>query len=332
MKSPSLFNCWHGTASAWFARMRGGDAPARVVAKFRRWLAADPANQLEYAKRELAWELSGELALDPNIADWLAEAQSPPRDTRGAPLAWAIATSLCVVVALSLAYIFWPAHSDQYATRVGERRTIVLADESRIELNTDTLIRVTYKRKTRTVELERGEATFRVARDPSRPFEVWSRRGVARALGTQFNVLSLSGDVTVTVLSGQVEVVAATAQESAQRSASVILSAGQAVNYSGVRLSGLHRADTQRVLAWQSGRVAFQDVRLSEAIAEFNRYVSRPLVIKDPALEHIRVSGVFRIGETDALLNALHTAFDIEAAPGSTVIELRSGNRDSTFQ
>lgn len=332
MKSPSLFNWWHGTASAWFARMRGGDASARMVAKFRRWLAADPANQLEYAKRELAWELSGELARDPNITDWLAEAQSPPRDTRGTPLAWAIATSLCVVAALSLVYIFWPAHSDRYATRLGERRSIVLADESRIELNTDTLIRVTYKRKTRTVELERGEATFRVAHDPSRPFEVWSQRGLARALGTEFNVLSLTGDVTVTVLSGKVEVVAATARKSAQPSDSVILSAGQAVNYSGVRLSDLHRADTQRVLAWQSGRVAFQDVKLFEAVAEFNRYISRPIVIKDPALEHIRVSGVFRIGETDALLRALNTAFGIEAAASSTAIELRSGNRESTHQ
>lgn len=80
-------------------------------AKFRRWRNAEPANQLEYAKRELAWGLTG----------------------------------------------------DEYATQIGERRTVVLADESRIDLNTDT-----------------------------------------RALGTEFNVMSLSKRVTVTVLSGKV--------------------------------------------------------------------------------------------------------------------------------
>lgn len=302
----------------------------RVLAKFRRWLAADPAHQLEYAKHELAWELSGELARDPDVADWLAEAQNPPLEARRLRLAWVIATPLCAAVALLIAYLLWPTHSDQYATRVGERRTIVLADESRIELNTDTLIRVTYKRKARTVELERGEATFRVARDPGRPFEVWSQGGVARALGTEFNVLSLSGDVTVTVLSGKVEVLAGTARKNIQRSESAIVSAGHEVSYSSTRLSDLHDANTQRVLAWQSGRVAFQDVRLPEAMAEFNRYISRPIVISDPALEHIRVSGVFRIGETEALLNALNIAFGIEASSGSSAIELRSGDRDST--
>jgi len=329
MKAHSLFHRWLGTASTWFARMRRGDARART-AKFHRWLTADPANQLEYAKRELAWELAGELARDPNIADWLAEAQNPPRDSRRTRLVWAVAMSLCAAGALSVAYLIWPTPWEQYTTRVGERRTIVLADESRIELNTDTRIRVIYGRKTRRVELERGEATFRVARNPSRPFEVWSHGGVARALGTEFNVLSLFADVTVTVLSGKVEVLAATAQENVQHSDGVVLLSGQELSYSGTTLSHLRGADTQRVRAWQSGRVAFEDVRLAEALAEFNRYTSTPVVIQDPALEHIRVSGVFRIGETDALLNALHTAFGIEAAPSSTAIELRAGDLDST--
>lgn len=332
MKLLSRFISWHSTASAWFTRMRGGTVPSLVAAKFRRWLIADPANQLEYAKRELAWELTGELETDPQIADWLTDAEGPARDSRRTPLVWATATVLCTTVAASIAYFLWPAHWDEYATQIGERRTVVLADESRIDLNTDTLIRITYGRDTRTVKLERGEATFRVAPNPSRPFEVWSQQGVARALGTEFNVMSLSQEVTVTVLSGKVEVLAATTQKNIQRSDSVILSAGQEVSYSGTRLSQLHAADTQRVLAWQSGRVAFQNMRLPEAMAEFNRYTSRPIVIKDRALDDLRVSGVFRIGETDALLKALNTAFGIEATQGSTAIELQPGDRDSTIQ
>jgi transmembrane sensor len=155
---------------------------------------------------------------------------------------------------------------------------------------------------------------------------------VARALGTEFNVMSLSNGVTVTVLSGKVEVLATTAQTNAQGSHGVILSAGQEVSYRGTGLSQLHAADTQRVLAWQSGRVAFENMPLAEAMAEFNRYMSRPIVIKDRTLDRIHVSGVFRIGETDALLKALNTAFGIEATEGSRAIELQSGDRDSTIQ
>jgi transmembrane sensor len=312
--------------------MQGGTIPARVAAKFRRWLNADPANQLEYAKRELAWELSGELQTDPQIAQWLAEPQAPSRTPHRARFIWATASALCATGAVLIAYFLWPAHWEEYATQIGERRTVVLSDESRIDLNTDTLIRITYGRKARTVMLERGEATFRVARNPSRPFEVWSQKGVARALGTEFNVMSLSNAVTVTVLSGKVEVLAATAQQKTQHPDRMILSAGQEVSYSGAQLSQLHAADTQRVLAWQSGRVAFQNMRLAEAMAEFNRYTSRPIVIKDHTLDDIRVSGVFRIGETDALLKALHTAFGIDATQESTAIELQAGDRDSTFK
>jgi transmembrane sensor len=332
MKLHSGFVWWHSTASAWFTRMRGGSVPSRVAAKFRRWLSADPANQLEYAKRELAWELTGELENDPQIADWLAEAQAPARTSHRARFVWATASALCTTAAVLIAYFLWPAHWDEYATQIGERRTVVLSDESRIDLNTDTLIRISYGRQARTVVLERGEATFRVARNPSRPFEVWSQQGVARALGTEFNVMSLADGVTVTVLSGKVEVLATRAQTNAQRHDGVILSAGQEVSYRDTALSQLHAADTQRVKAWQSGRVAFENMPLAEAMAEFNRYMSRPIVIKDRTLDHIHVSGVFRIGETDALLKALNTAFGIEATEGSRAIELQSGDRDSTSQ
>ncbi len=117
-------------------------------------------------------------------------------------------------------------------------------DESRIDLNTDTLIRITSGRQARTVVLERGEATFRVARDPGRPFEVLSQQGVARALGTEFNVMSLANGVTVTVLSEKSKCSQRRRGRTLQRPDGVILSAGQEVSYRGTRFSQLHAADT----------------------------------------------------------------------------------------
>jgi transmembrane sensor len=68
--------------------------------------------------------------------------------------------------------------------------------------------------------------------------------------------------------------------------------------------------------------VAFEDVDLETALREFNRYGRTPIVLGDPLLAQLRVSGVFRIGEVDAFLQALNTAFDIAARRRAGAIEL----------
>jgi transmembrane sensor len=168
--------------------------------------------------------------------------------------------------------------------------------------------------------MERGEATFSVVRDAERPFEVHASHGTARALGTEFNVLARPGATTVAVLSGKVEVVPADGSAAAR---SVTLRQGNQVTRSSSGFSPVAPADLNRILAWHSGRVAFADVELDRALAEFNRYTAMPIVLGDPSLAQVRVSGTFRIGETDALLRALDTAFGIRAEHRADAIELQ---------
>jgi transmembrane sensor len=68
---------------------------------------------------------------------------------------------------------------------------------------------------------------------------------------------------------------------------------------------------------------------LSQALAEFNRYTQTPIVIRDASLAQLRVTGIFRIGETDALLHALDTAFGIRANAGAGGIELEGGQSEA---
>jgi transmembrane sensor len=87
----------------------------------------------------------------------------------------------------------------------------------------------------------------------------------------------------------------------------------------------VHAAKAARIYAWHSGRIAFEDVDLEHALIEVNRYTRTPVVLEDPSLGTVRVSGVFRIGETDALLQALETAFGIRAERSGASIKLRRG-------
>jgi transmembrane sensor len=59
--------------------------------------------------------------------------------------------------------------------------------------------------------------------------------------------------------------------------------------------------------------VVFHETPLAEAVAEFNRYNNRRIIIEDPALANIPVSGNFRATNVDAFVRLLHEGFAIGA-------------------
>jgi transmembrane sensor len=68
-----------------------------------------------------------------------------------------------------------------------------------------------------------------------------------------------------------------------------------------------------RSLSWEAGQLVFEDERLDVAVERMNRYAERPLTIGDAATGSMRISGVFTAGDTEALVQGLVAAFDLEA-------------------
>ena len=323
------------SAAAWFARLRAGPITPRLDTKYRRWLSADPANEVKYERHELAWELAGELSKDNELAALLADAEraavetTAPRLGRRHLLILAGAASLAAIAIGANFYVRSLSDQYTYATAVGEQRSVVLPDQSRIVLNTSTQVHVVYKRDSRLVEIEQGEATFSVTHDASRPFDVVAAHGTTRAVGTEFNILTAPTGVTVSVLSGTVAITPPSRPEHADSGHAVRLTRGEELTYSNELISEVRPLNADRIQAWHVGRIAFEDLPLSQALAEFNRYTRTPIVIRDASLAQLRVTGIFRIGETDALLRALDTAFGIRAHPDVAAIELEAGQADA---
>ena len=324
-------------AAAWFARLRAGPITPGLDAQYRRWLAADPANEVKYERQELAWELAGELSRGDEIAALLADAQqaaaqttAPRRGRRALLIVTAAAASLAAVAIVANLYVSSLSDEYTYATAVGEQRSVVLPDQSRIVLNTSTQVRVVYKRSSRQVEIEQGEATFSVAHDTSRPFDVVAAHGTTRAVGTEFNILTAPTGVTVSVLSGTVAITPPNdPRHAAENGSAVRLTRGEELTYNNRLVSAVRPLNANRIQEWHVGRIAFDDLPLSQALAEFNRYTPTPIVIRDTTLARLRVTGIFRIGETDALLHALNTAFGIRAERDVAAIELQAGEADA---
>jgi transmembrane sensor len=237
-----------------------------------------------------------------------------------------VAACACLsVVAILLWRTFDPA--TQYATGIGEQRTIELADTSVVTLNADSQVRWQLDDAQRDVELRRGEAIFDVAHDASRPFRVHTRAGVVQAIGTQFNVYTrTNGDTRVSVLEGRV-LLTALSTASDGRAQNMILSADQEAD---IRLDGSIQRDPKAVVentvAWRKRRLAFSDVLLEDIVAEFNRYNRTPrLRLEDVPLGTYRFAGIFDATDPESLTALLAREPDllIERRDGEIVIRRR---------
>lgn len=286
-------------------------------------------------EQQRAWDLLASVEGHPQVTAWLKEDEAQLR-----PLArvWAAAASLVLAVGLGVGA--WVLHSGgtHYQTQVGEQRDVNLPDGSKVTLNTDTELRVRYSDKRRFIELKRGEALFAVKHDATRPFDVEAGDTLTRALGTEFNVDMRSLKVTVSVLKGAVRVAAADATSRTDKSGDAdimglapvaALAKGQAMQFHRQDRRVLEeKADLRRIDAWRTRRLEFSDTPLVEAIEEFNRYSTSRVVIGTPELSAVRVSGVFRIGDTDGFLFSLQEALHVQGhESGNEIVLLRTGIR-----
>jgi transmembrane sensor len=231
-------------ASEWFVDFRVGDVDATARELFDEWLRRSPEHiraYMEIAKMYVelpALKVASKVDVDALIeyahsgenvvpfdntdsvrphgpALMAAETNHPEPQAKRAGrqphprrrFLVAVATALLLTVAGT---VWWQsARYPLYATDIGERRSITLADGSTVDLNARSKLRIEFTKDERRVELLGGQALFQVAKDKNRPFIVASGDATVRAVGTQFDVYRKAGGTTVTVLEGRVAVYSA---------------------------------------------------------------------------------------------------------------------------
>ncbi|HEX5776397.1 MAG TPA: FecR domain-containing protein [Caulobacteraceae bacterium] len=288
------------TAADWIARRDSGVWSPADQAALDRWLAASTHNRVAWLRLNAAWEQAG--AVGSTAAPPAAKAPWRRRAYAGAALAATLLAGVFAAVELS---------PRSYATTVGGSRAEMLDDGTRLELNTDSRVAVRHTDDLRRVKLDRGEAFFTVARE-DRPFVVEAGAFSIDAGDAAFSVYRQGERVLVAVERGQVAV--RRRDVPAGSAAPVICNAGSLVE-AGPSATQLLTAPTrmERLLSWRRGLVSFDDARLGDVAAEFNRYNRTKLVITDPALAEARVGGAFRPTNLDAFLRILAQDLDVAA-------------------
>ncbi|MEZ1318826.1 FecR family protein [Pseudomonas fluorescens] len=264
---------------------------------FERWCEADPRHAVAVARmRGLLGDLQALPAAPTRVA--LKQAFARPRPTMAGRSAQALALAgvlICGWFGLDNLPI-WMA--DQ-RTGVGERREVVLSDGSHLQLNSQSALDVKFDGQQRVIELLAGELWVEVAKDARRPFVVRTDQGTATALGTRYLVKRADdGSTVVSVL----ESVVAAKPDS-----------GETVNVVAGEQTILRegRAQPPRPLgdtspdAWTRGLLKVNDRPLSEVLEALASNRHGLVRFDEQALKGLRVSGVFRLDDTDAALATL---------------------------
>ncbi len=309
------------SAAEWFAARHRGDADPALERVFQEWLAGDPEHQRQYALCEIAWDLSL-----PAIECLRAAAVRDTKPVHATQRHWAVRISLAATVVAGAAAV-WLTLDPQvqplrYETGPGEQRTAMLADGSRVTLNTRTTLEVTIQGAGRDVILRDGEAFFEVAHDPARPFRVLTPLGQVQVVGTRFGVYRRAHSLEVSTEEGLVRVSPASVP---QLAAAVFLRPGEgAIIAAHEARPRLRRADLKRIDNWRHQRLEFDAVPLVELLEEFSRYTPVALHAANAEIGAVRVSGVFHIGDTAALASTLQAAFGLvirDSGHGGLVVE-----------
>ena len=233
---------------------------------------------------------------------------------------WAAGAASAGVLALALLVgQNWWQHGT-FSTDVGEQRTVMLDDGSRMLLNTETEVRVSFDGRQRTVSVRGGEALFEVAKDPKRPFVVRVSGSEVVAVGTSFSVryappaASAPNELTVTLIEGQVNVrrAADVGADAVAPDKAVSMQPGerlrldQLAGSAGAASPKVDRPNVDQVTAWKRNEAVFDATVLRDAVAEMNRYSRTKIVLLDGLSDSgLRVSGLYRTGDNPGFAHAV---------------------------
>jgi len=207
-----------------------------------------------------------------------------------ARLVLGLAASL--LLAACMGWYLW-MRPEHYETKFGEQRSVVLADGSRVTLNTASDIEVRLRSDHRSIKLVKGEALFEVAHDSKRPFDVTSGNAVLRAVGTQFTVDRRADRTVVTVVEGRVAMFTGEKNPVQEPHTPVLGVADRAVIGANGMVVTEHRVNLTAATAWLRRKLVFQRRTLGEAAEEFNRYNRERVEIRSPELRAERFSATF---------------------------------------
>lgn len=308
-RSAEAVNEVRAKAAEWLVERRSGDGWTQErQTDLDAWLEASPSHLVEFLRLEAAW----------NRTDRLVVLRQPQRrffsvTSYSKVLAVRVAAGLILLAGVGLALQqLAPRSSYQtYATTVGGRETLKLADGSTVELNTDSVIRIGNQGGGRRAWLDKGEAFFQIVHDTSHPFTVMAGDHRITDLGTKFSVRRKPNAVEVTLVEGKARLDDTRADDTKL----AVLEPGDVAiaTAKGLKVTRQKPELLQAALSWRHDMLTFHHATLAEAAAEFNRYNNEKLVVGDAYAAGQTFNGTLPTNDVAAFVRVAQKTFGLRA-------------------
>ena len=313
-------------AAAWVAQLEGRAPAADERVRFDAWIARSTAHAAAYEEALRTWRDLAAMRDNEQYRALLGKPTLRERIVNGVPgqrwfaaAAGVAAIAAFMWVAISLDALPFLHRPTQVATQMAEVRETTLPDGTRVVLGAQSQLSFEVTEKVRRATVVGGDAYFAVAHDAARPFTVSIDDVQVRVVGTQFEIRRRSGEVSVAVAEGTVDV-------SRTNAAAVRLHRGEAVTAGESAQLSVHPVEPADIAAWRSGRLLYDNAELRDVVADANRYARSRIVIADAQLESLRVTTSFRASQVEGMIDTLQAVLPLVAerqADGRIVLRAR---------
>ena len=283
-------------AISWALRLRNNRANERLHAQCEHWREAHHDHELAWQRvQALQRELNSQMAAIPGAHAALENV------AQGLGRRRALKVLSGVVLVGSAAWISrdmtgWQRWTSDFATATGERRSVQLPDGTRLQLNTDSAVNLAFNAQQRLITLLRGEILVTCGSPSSAPLLVHTRHGLLEGIDGHFSVRQDNDCTRLSVVSGNVAI---HSPHTADGLATQVHT-GETYLISHTH-AALSAPLTMDMGAWADGLIVTRDMRLADFVSEVGRYRQGYLGCA-AAIGDLRLSGVFRLEDTDKLL------------------------------
>ena len=277
------------------------------------WLDESLSHRVAYWRLRSAWERSEKLTALRGPAFGRSDQPMPARRIWPMFRMAAAGVALAAIIGVGVTYIYSAPRGQGFATPIGGREVLTLADGSQVELNTDTAIRVQLTASARRITLEKGEVYFHVVHNAKRPFIVTAGDHRVIDLGTTFFVRRDPGRFEVALIEGRARLESANGKTAAPARdlvpGDVVVATASTVSSQIIPAQKLAND-----LGWRRGVLVFHGSALADVAEELNRYNTRKIVIADPEVARLTIGATIPTHGVEAFTRVARDVFGLRVA------------------
>lgn len=306
------------------------DCTSQELAQLKRWLS-DPATHSEVESWLLEhWTTSPEMdstTLIETVFKQIQEYQNEHQLKSGFSLTRILkvyqkVAAFLLIPLIGVGIIYWVSQYSQSAGQYtetiaprGQKSQIVLADGTKVWLNSDTKIKYpgNFSKNHRDVYLD-GEAFFEVTKNEHQPFVVHTSGVDVKVLGTKFNVKAYKDEdaIETSLFEGKVHLLMNTGP--AANPSEKDIQPGQSFVYSKTshQLTA-NRFPQDEINGWKNNQLIFKDDSFSNLVRKLERWYNVEVVYDEKRFDDRRLTVELYEGERlERLMDIISLALSID--------------------